>query len=264
MADLTPITREEKIIAGEDVKPVTREEKILAGMNIVPVTRREKFLKAFGGGGSGGELVALIDRSITEITSDIESVGMYAFHSCYELKSANFANATLLAAYAFSNCRKLKTANFPKVASVGQQGFASCYELEHIKLPLASTFGQAVFSQCRMLKTIDLPSITTIAQNQSGLFSNCNSLTALILRSQTLVSILTTTAYFSNCYHFYGTVNSTYNPDGLTDGYIYVPAALVEKYKSHTYWSDFGSRFRALEDYTVDGTITGELDETKI
>lgn len=55
MADLTPITREEKIIAGEDVKPVTREEKILAGMDIVPVTRREKFLKAFGGGGSGGD-----------------------------------------------------------------------------------------------------------------------------------------------------------------------------------------------------------------
>ncbi len=40
MADLTPITREEKIIAGEDIKPVTR---------------RERFLKKFGGGNSSGD-----------------------------------------------------------------------------------------------------------------------------------------------------------------------------------------------------------------
>lgn len=49
MADLTPITREEKIIAGEDVKPVTR---------------REKFLKAFGGGG-GVLTVGMVNTSLS-------------------------------------------------------------------------------------------------------------------------------------------------------------------------------------------------------
>ena len=49
-----------------------------------------------------------------------------------------------------------------------------------------------------------------------------------------------------------------------TTGHIYVPRALVEDYKVATNWSNFATQFRALEDYTVDGTITGELDETKI
>lgn len=45
---------------------------------------------------------------------------------------------------------------------------------------------------------------------------------------------------------------------------IYVPAALIDSYKAATNWSAYANQFRALEDYTVDGTITGELDESKI
>jgi hypothetical protein len=51
---------------------------------------------------------------------------------------------------------------------------------------------------------------------------------------------------------------------GAGTGYIYVPTALIEEYKSATNWSTYATQFRALEDYTVDGTFTGELDETKI
>jgi hypothetical protein len=47
-------------------------------------------------------------------------------------------------------------------------------------------------------------------------------------------------------------------------GYVYVPRSLVDSYKSATNWSTYANQFRALEDYTVDGTITGELDESKI
>ena len=44
---------------------------------------------------------------------------------------------------------------------------------------------------------------------------------------------------FSNCYHFLGTVNTTYNPDGLKDGRIYVPDNMVESLKSATNWSAY-------------------------
>ena len=47
-------------------------------------------------------------------------------------------------------------------------------------------------------------------------------------------------------------------------GYIYVPRALVDSYKAASKWSTYANQFRALEDYTVDGTTTGALDETKI
>ena len=56
----------------------------------------------------------------------------------------------------------------------------------------------------------------------------------------------------------------------LGTGYIYVPKALLsdddatKDYRRATNWSTYADQFRALEDYTVDGTITGELDPSKI
>ena len=36
------------------LEPITRQEKIIAGQDLTPITRMEKFLKQFGGGGGGG------------------------------------------------------------------------------------------------------------------------------------------------------------------------------------------------------------------
>ena len=36
------------------LEPITRKEKIIAGQDLTPITRMEKFLKNFGGGGGGG------------------------------------------------------------------------------------------------------------------------------------------------------------------------------------------------------------------
>ena len=89
------------------------------------------------------------------------------------------------------------------------------------------------------------------------------SIKAVILRTDAICTLSNTNA-FSSCYHFYGTANSTYNPEGKKDGYIYVPSALIEQYKVATNWVTFADQFRALEDYTVDGTTTGELDWEKV
>ena len=37
------------------LEPVTRQEKIIAGQDLEPITRMEMFLKQYGGGSSGGE-----------------------------------------------------------------------------------------------------------------------------------------------------------------------------------------------------------------
>lgn len=37
-----------------ELEPITRKEKIIAGQDLTPITRMEKFLKQFGGGGGGG------------------------------------------------------------------------------------------------------------------------------------------------------------------------------------------------------------------
>jgi hypothetical protein len=42
-------------------------------------------------------------------------------------------------------------------------------------------------------------------------------------------------------------VNNT--PIGKGTGYVYVPSALIETYKTATNWSTFAAQFRAIEDY---------------
>lgn len=231
-----PITREEILLnavatdEGANIKPITREEMFLAklgGADVTaptPITRKEQFLqKAIensgnigGGGDEGSQLDALIDGSITEITSNVDKITDYAFCGLTRLTTVDFPAAESIGQYAFQNCSNLTTADFPAAKSVGNYAFAQCFNL-----------------------------------------------TAVILRIASVATLQNTNA-FMYCYHFHGTTDSTYNPDGLKDGYIYVPAALVEDYKAATNWSTLASQFRALEDYTVDGTTTGALDPNKI
>jgi hypothetical protein len=116
------------------------------------------------------------------------------------------------------------------------------------------------FGHCSALKYAEFSAATSIA---AAAFLMCYRLVALVLRNKSLVTLANTNA-LANCYHINGNANTTYNPTGAKDGYIYVPAALVDTYKAASNWSTYASQIRALEDYTVDGTITGELDETKV
>ena len=154
--------------------------------------------------GGGGDIDALICRSITEISSSsLTSIGDSAFRNCSNLTTVDFPVATSIGPSAFYSCRSLTTADFPVVTSIGTYAFNSC----------------------RVLKS-------------------------LLLRGNNVCTLSNTNA-----------VNSTPIKSGT--GYIYVPSALIEQYKAATNWSTYSAQFRALEDYTVDGTITGELDPAK-
>lgn len=239
------VTREETLLnaiaTGEavDIVPVTRKEKYLrylAGIGekpSKPITREEMFLdkiQAGGTGGSGGEeeaslLDSLIDRTITEVTTNATNVGRYAFAFCKNLPKITAPNLTTIDQYGFY-ASYIEIANFPKVTTVGKNGFAESSKLTTVDIPL-------------------------IAQIETATFYCCKLLTKLILRNQTMVKLLSSAS-----------LASTAIASGT--GYIYVPSALIEEYKAATNWSTYASQFRALEDYTVDGTITGELDESKI
>jgi len=209
---------------------------------------------------TGGNIDALIDGSMTEIVSNATQIPYAIFKNHTGLTSINFPLAQYIGEYTFSNCSSLKTVNCPLVATLYRSAFASCTALTEIYLPAATVINERVFQNCTALTTVDLPVLSTINEY---VFGNNKSLTRLILRSEIMVTLADVTA-FNGCYHILGTVDATYNPDGLKDGYIYVPKALIEDYKVATNWSNFADQFRALEDYTVDGTITGALDESKI
>ena len=62
--------------------------------------------------------------------------------------------------------------------------------------------------------------------------------------------------------------NGTPFASGGTGGKVLVPRALVESYQTATNWSTLyvaeTCEFLALEDYTLDGTVTGEIDWDKL
>lgn len=111
-----------------------------------------------------------------------------------------------------------------------------------------SKIGQRAFYNCTALTVVDVPNVTTIGISALG---ECTALEALILRSDTIVTMENTNALEKT-----GIATGT--------GFVYVPSALVDGYQAATNWSVYAAQIRALESYTVDGTTTGELDAAKI
>lgn len=127
--------------------------------------------------------------------------------------------------------------------------FAYCTSLVEVDLPNLTRFGSYVFNYCSSLKKVS----SSAASIGHELFRRgCGSLDTFILRNTETIPTIVSTNVF----------NSTIISSGA--GYIYVPKALLESYKVASNWSAFATKFRALEDYTVDGTVTGDLDESKI
>ena len=177
----------------------------------------------------------------------VTSIGEYAFYGCSSLTTADFPTVTSLSGYTFRNCYKLTTVNFPVATSIGAYAFGSCEDLTTVNFPVATSIGSNAFEYCYALRTVDFPEVTSIV---GSAFRDCSNLRAFILRSSALVTI--------------GTNGFKSTPIASGTGYIYVPSALIEQYKTASNWSTYAAQFRALEDYTVDGTTTGALDETKI
>jgi hypothetical protein len=179
------------------------------------------------------------------LNSNVTSVRQFSFRGATALVSVNLPNAKSIATNAFYGCTKLTSVNMPLVTSIGENAFNGCSILPFIVLPSLTSGDSYMFRYCYQMLTIDLPVIKNIVAN---MFGDCRRLTAVILRSETMCTLAATSGFY-NCYHFHGTTNNPYNPDGLKDGYIYVPRALIDSYKTATNWSTFSTQFRAIEDY---------------
>ena len=198
---------------------------------------------------------------------NVTTIGTYAFYNISNITSINTPNVTTIGNYAFT-APKVTQLDFPLLTSIGTNCFTNCPSIMSVNLPelknveascfgyigvrqlvipKATSIGDSALTNSKSLKYVDLPKCTAIANY--GLRNN-SLLETLILRSET-------TCTLSNY-----ALNSTKIANKT--GYVYVPSALIESYKGATNWSKMSTQFRALEDYTIDGTINGELDESKI
>lgn len=199
---------------------------------------------------SGAEIEdGLIDDTITSYRNDrITNVKQRGLSYFSNMISIDLPNVKRIGSYGIAQNKNLATISLP---SFEKPIAGSNYLLDNntslltISLPSAIDVGGYCFNNCRKLATIELPVIQTV---QNGAFANCYSLTTLILRG-TYICTFSGANVFSGCYHILGTVNATYNPEGLKDGYIYVPKNLIEQYKVATNWATYADQFRAIEDY---------------
>ena len=96
-----------------------------------------------------------------------------------------------------------------------------------------------MFYGCPKLTTIDITHMNITSTNYTdGFAKGCYSLTKLIIRNMLEIPKLSADA-FTYCYHFTGTIDSKYNPNGLKDARIYVPDNKVEALKSASQWKNF-------------------------
>ena len=181
--------------------------------------------------------------------------------------SMNMKSATT-AEGIFYGCKALKNASISNTGNITTfyNAWYYCNNLEtEVKLDTskATNFYGMVYN-CNLLKKVDISYYNISSDyNSSSICMRCYSLKAFIIRAFGSKYVLNANA-FDYCYHLTGTVDSTYNPNGDQDGFIYVPRNMVDTLKSATNWSTYASQIRALEDYTIDGTTTGELDESKV
>lgn len=183
------------------------------------------------------------------------SMGQHAFNNCTSLVNVNIPTLVSMNQYAFLGCSSLKSIDFPKLyTGIGTSSFKGCTALKDVNIPLVPSLGSLSFEECTSLEYIDLPVATTIGTA----FYNCSSLKTLILRADRIVTMTSSKALT-------GTAIESGN------GFVYVPKKWLSDtdttsdYRQATNWVGFTNmQFRALEDYTVDGTVTGELDLTKI
>lgn len=142
--------------------------------------------------------------------------------------------------------------NLPELEVLGKMMYSTA--LTHVVLPkYNSAIESNAFINDSALTTVELGN-SELAGNSvslpSGSFRN-TGLTSLVLRYSSAVTLSSRDAFLSS-------------PIASGTGYIYVPRDLVATYQAATNWATYSAQFRALEDYTVDGSIDGDLDPTKI
>ena len=157
-------------------------------------------------------------------------------------------SASFVASFAFQNDNTIKTVNLLYATSVGDRAFYGCQELSQVSLPMCSYIRGNAFYQCTSLSQLSLPICSSIGMyaiyfcNRLSQLSLpvCSSIGAYAFGFCTMLSIIT--LGYSGVCSLAGSNVFNYTPIASGTGSIYVPASLVDSYKSATNWSYFSTR----------------------
>lgn len=119
------------------------------------------------------------------------------------------------------------------ITVVGPYAFFYCSNLTGIVFPNTTDIQQYAFQNCKSLERIDF---SQLQKSYASSFRGDTGLRTVILRNS---EVAPTTAG-SGFSAFLSSIESMY---------LYVPSALVDSYKTSSYWGDYKNKIRAIEDY---------------
>ena len=209
---------------------------------------------------------------LADMPSKIDGIDLETYQKIIDrtITEVNLPNLTSVGTYGFNNCTALTEVNLPNLTSVGAYGFNSCINLVKLVMPTVETIdGYSVFNRVGYdIKDDAINSILDFGTNLKSI--KCSSQTYNSWVKHIVIRTTTVPDGFKwpviQAPRLYG-FTKDYSGSRKADGWFYCPRASMSAYSSALYYSsslDGRSRMRALEDYTVDGTTTGELDESKI
>ena len=212
-------------------------------------------------------------------------IGAYTFYGCNKLTTVYFPACTNIEKYAFNDCNKLTTVSFPTCTNIGESCFERSYSLTTVSFPACTNISSHAFVNCSNLITAYFPACTNIREyafNYCGkltmadfpvctsiggyAFGDCSSLTKAyfsscanigsnaLIRCYCLSELLLKTSSVCTLAHsnaFSSTPFAGYSSYFSGTPHIYVPASLVDAYKSATNWVYFSSYIAAIESTEV-------------
>lgn len=159
------------------------------------------------------------------------------FTSYLSISKSDITNVSLpecryIGEEAFQHCATLNQVNLPECRYIYDYAFDNCGSLSQVSLPVCEYIGEAAFQQCS-LKQVSLPKCSYLG---NGAFLDCINLMSITIGYSSVCNMNVT--YFDP---FVGTYIE------LGNGSIYVPASLVEAYKSAENWSKYSSKIFPIE-----------------
>ena len=148
--------------------------------------------------------------------------------------------------------RQITTYNNDRVPNVGEYAFHSCTSLTDVSFQKAIVVADYAFFGCDALMNVNIPYLTTIGIKA---FNNCYSLVKIFISQKDSICRLMDIDTFTRCYHILGIEHVQHNPEGLKDGYIYVPASLLSQYKVAQNWTTYASQIIGHEDLEAGATL---------
>ena len=187
------------------------------------------------------------NKSIQSIKTNATSIGIRAFERCTSLTQVNLPMCEYIGGYAFQYCSSLSQVNLPMCSYIGNDAFYSCRSLSQVSLPVCSYIGYNAFDNCTSLSQVNLPMCSYIGRE---VFNNCTSLSQVSLPVCSYIgeyafwhcsSLSIITIGYSGVCSLDGI--NVFNSTQITSstGSIYVPASLVDAYKSAPNWSEFSN-----------------------